>query len=396
MAAKIPPIPKVVPVPTGWRRAKPKEITPKVQRAAVKALQQALPIGKLQAVEVDGKLYGFSTEWHYDDHVTKPGKPIWHPGISTVVPITQPAPVKVASQSVRDAQFIQASRYSGEEDMTDDEECSSEFGGVLTNWFRGLFKKKTIVEPAPAPAPKPVAKPSTTDAIAAAMIANATKVQGDVDFGMCGSEEIEGYDSVEGTDFGDEMADEYGMAEFGDEFGAFRLKLKAPNFKKAVKSIAKAPKKVVKFAVKAPKAAVKFSVKPFKKKSKPAARPAPKPVAAYRPTTTARPTTTSTAYRPTTTARPAQQSYSQPATQDYSRDEAAIDEYFANQAAMAQMPTEEPALETAEETAEPVDYSALEAALENYSAPSEETPETADQGTDTYDESAIRGDCIFG
>lgn len=79
--------PAVVPVPAGFRRATAKEVTPHVQAFARKALSACLPIGKQQAADVDGKVFMALTEWHYDDHVGNPGKPIWHPGISIFTPI---------------------------------------------------------------------------------------------------------------------------------------------------------------------------------------------------------------------------------------------------------------------------------------------------------------------
>jgi hypothetical protein len=151
MAQARPPCPKVVAIPAGWRRAYPKEITPTVQRAAVTALRQALPIAKLQVTDVNGRMFGFLTEWHYDDHCTKPGQPIWHPGISTIVAIKEPPKVNpaavqqlIASTMTYDPSDSSYSTVAGEEDEShldavmgadfgeehnDDE---SDFGAVMT------------------------------------------------------------------------------------------------------------------------------------------------------------------------------------------------------------------------------------------------------------------------
>lgn len=255
MAQAIPKNPyKVVPIPAGYRRALPKEISPKVQRAAVRALQQALPIGKLQATEVDGKIFAFITEGHFDDHVTKPGKPIWHPGISTVVPINQPKPVKVASQSYLDAQFINMSRMTGEND--------SSFEG---EGFWSAFKRWLTAPAAPRiPRPPQTAAQKQQDAAAAAMALSTMRGEHPMMIAKrkriaaalarrrarIGLEEIddpnfradvgteedlesvyaadECYDAVNGEDF--ELG-EVG-AEFGDDFGKF-------NFKKGLKKFAK-------------------------------------------------------------------------------------------------------------------------------------------------------------
>jgi hypothetical protein len=98
MATKAPPIPKVVPIPSGYRRATQKEITAPVLAFARAALEHALPIGKNQVTvvtNVDPKSKAESqqmvlalTEWHYDNHPSGgKGPPYWHPGISMFVPI---------------------------------------------------------------------------------------------------------------------------------------------------------------------------------------------------------------------------------------------------------------------------------------------------------------------
>lgn len=97
-----PKIPAVVQIPAGYRRAKPSEITPKVQAFARQALTSARPIGKRQAARIDGKQFEAITEWHYDDHVPNPdksNKPWWHPGISIIVPITPVPEAKLSSAS---------------------------------------------------------------------------------------------------------------------------------------------------------------------------------------------------------------------------------------------------------------------------------------------------------
>jgi hypothetical protein len=104
MAKKIPPIPKVVPIPTGYRRAKQDEITTEVLAFSRLALSKAIPIGKQQTTVIEGPISvkeqkkGKSgktgqrvvmaiTEWHYDNHPSgSKGDPYWHPGISVLVP----------------------------------------------------------------------------------------------------------------------------------------------------------------------------------------------------------------------------------------------------------------------------------------------------------------------
>jgi hypothetical protein len=86
MATKIPPIPKVVPIPKGYRRATQKEITKDVLEFSRSALTRALPIGKQQSTVIGGKLFAALTEWHYDNHPSgSKGPPYWHPGISMLV-----------------------------------------------------------------------------------------------------------------------------------------------------------------------------------------------------------------------------------------------------------------------------------------------------------------------
>jgi hypothetical protein len=196
---------KVVPIPTGYRRALPKEITHPVQLAAVNALKNALPIGKLQSVQVDGKLYAFVTEGHYDDHVTKPGNKIWHPGISTLVPITQP---KSLSAQASDNLYAQSkginfqSRVTGESGY-----YQSEFAGEP--WYKRLWNMikppiSLIHNTVPTiQSSTPTVSPST----AAALTVLAAQ-------GVNNS-----YDAVHGDDIGEDDSFDVG-GEFGDEFGA--------------------------------------------------------------------------------------------------------------------------------------------------------------------------------
>jgi hypothetical protein len=115
MAKKAPPIPKIVPIPAGYRRAKPIEVTKQVLDFARTALEHALPIGKQQSTAIIGPLTTNDeklgakgkigprmiialTEWHYDNHPAGgKGDPFWHPGISMLVPtneqLHQPAPL---------------------------------------------------------------------------------------------------------------------------------------------------------------------------------------------------------------------------------------------------------------------------------------------------------------
>jgi hypothetical protein len=445
---------KVIPIPAGYRRALPKEITPKVQRAAVRALQQCLPLGKLQATEVDGKLYAFVTEGHYDDHVTKPGKPIWHPGISTLVPIKQPASV---TQKASDALYAQAAsiiqpagrsglwtgRVTGEGDMSNFE------GEGLWGWFKKCFGS--------APKTAVVGGESgynQSDAFGgrqqmrtlAGRRARALAIRAKTRLGL--EEDLEStyaadelYDAVNGEDFGDENGDEITSetgAEFGDDFGKF-------NFKKAVKKAAKgslaistgglslaASKKGRKIVKKVAKKAVSkkglaaiatggLSIAAQKKnralsaavltgglslaakkqrqaaaarlaaaKKRPAARPVARPVA--------RPIAARPVARPTTARPVAARPFTPPRTTATKTDSplgpsAPFDE------TMMQAPASNDAYEAEPvevEEAEPMEMEAspeVEAAMDDYEAEGEEeTPESDDEDSDTDEETAINGE----
>ena len=97
MATKVPPCPKIVPIPDGYRRAKPEEVTKGVLAFARVALEHALPIGKQQTTVINDSKKGprtiiALTEWHYDNHPSGgKGPPYWHPGISMLVPKVQQA-----------------------------------------------------------------------------------------------------------------------------------------------------------------------------------------------------------------------------------------------------------------------------------------------------------------
>lgn len=361
MAQKIPPCPKYVPIPKGYRRALAKEITPVVQRAAVRALQQALPIGKLQATEVNGKVYAFQTEWHYDDHVTKPGKPIWHPGISTLVPTVQPKASSIlASQSVRDAQFIQQSRMTGEENVDNTSEIGGE--GFLRRFIRSLFNPPKIAPLPPKPAPTAVqtaASKKAQEELAQSLLVLGSQVRGDDEDSLGDDEDSfdddDEYDAVHGADFGDEMGDEdsYGYDEFGfDEFGGRKKKKGKVKAKGKVNVKAKGS---IKFKGKV-KAKAKRKPAP-RSKARSASRPAPRPV-----------------------VRPAAKPAARPAPRPTP---------FSPVAITPEEPIEEPVFEEPIAEALEPDYSEQENALEAYVMPAEETPETADEGSDSYDPSAI-------
>jgi uncharacterized membrane protein YgcG len=103
----IPPIPKLVPIPPGFRRAKQHEITTPVLKFSRQALEDVLPVGKHQVGVIDGpidvnqeylakqgqphqaakRLIVAQSEYHYDNHPTGGGPEFWHPGISLLVPI---------------------------------------------------------------------------------------------------------------------------------------------------------------------------------------------------------------------------------------------------------------------------------------------------------------------
>jgi hypothetical protein len=92
-----------VPMPPGYRRAAPKEITKPVLKFAQTALQHALPVGKKQVATVTNpdktqRLVMALTEIHKDNHPPRPklgfkayeGPNFLHPGISILVPDFKP------------------------------------------------------------------------------------------------------------------------------------------------------------------------------------------------------------------------------------------------------------------------------------------------------------------
>jgi hypothetical protein len=96
--AKRPAIPKIVPIPKGYRRSTPKEVTKKALAFANLALKNVLPIGKVQSTLVDGKLLAAQSEWHWDNHPNGgKGPEFWHPGISLLTPLTPVKPVTTIS-----------------------------------------------------------------------------------------------------------------------------------------------------------------------------------------------------------------------------------------------------------------------------------------------------------
>lgn len=110
-----PPNIPVVPMPSGYRRAAPKEITKPVLTFANKALQHALPIGKQQTTTVAEKdgahhLVMALTEVHWDNHPPRPkqgfkayeGPEFLHPGISMLVPNFHADDTQVAMTSTPD------------------------------------------------------------------------------------------------------------------------------------------------------------------------------------------------------------------------------------------------------------------------------------------------------
>jgi len=86
--SKVRPLPpSIVNVPGGWRRLKDSEpVTPAMTVFAKQVKSEDRPLGDLQLANIEGKLVGGLTEWHYDDHQS-PGKEIWHSGVSIVVPV---------------------------------------------------------------------------------------------------------------------------------------------------------------------------------------------------------------------------------------------------------------------------------------------------------------------
>lgn len=357
MATKaIPPCPQNVPVPPGWRRAKASELTNGAKAAAVVALQKAIPIGKLQAVNDGGKVFGFLTEWHYDDHVTKPGNKIWHPGISTLVPIKQPKQVTEADVRRLVAQT-----------MTLNPSIAGEFGADEFGDEMG-------------------------DDVGDEMGADefCDDVGDDVgdDIGDDVGDET-GFDI--GADyFGDDVGDDELHGEFGDEFGGRK--------KKRAKARAKARAQA--------RGNVKVTVKAGKpgKRGKHRGRPAPAPKRGRpapsrgRPAPAARPAPARPGARPAPAApassaasplRPSAMRTTDERTDSPLGPDATMPESMAPIAEQA--PPEAPAMAPQQE-----DTSAFDQAADAYKAQEEETPETADAEMNATDESAIEGETFFG
>lgn len=127
MATK-PPIPKVVMIPDGYRRAKPDEITKPVLEFARVALGKAMPIGKQQSTIINshvntaeekkgakGKVAPRTmvalTEWHFDNHPNGgKGPDFWHPGISILTLKNQPTVSSQQLASLKISPFPTADR----------------------------------------------------------------------------------------------------------------------------------------------------------------------------------------------------------------------------------------------------------------------------------------------
>lgn len=103
-----------VPIPPGYRRAGPKEITKPVLKFANKALQHALPIGKQQLTIITKpdktqQVVMALTEVHYDNHPARPkqgykayeGPEFLHPGISILVSESQPSETVASNTGYR-------------------------------------------------------------------------------------------------------------------------------------------------------------------------------------------------------------------------------------------------------------------------------------------------------
>lgn len=97
----------VVPIPSGYRMAWAKEITPKIQSFAKAALAnfgaiskvkgEAAAIGMRYSAAVDGKQYLAQCEWHFDNHPKGGGPPYWHMGSTIYLPTNPIAKTLVAT-----------------------------------------------------------------------------------------------------------------------------------------------------------------------------------------------------------------------------------------------------------------------------------------------------------
>ena len=101
--------PAVVPIPAGYKRARPHEVTKPVLAFANLALRHPMPIGKRVGTVINDhlgeRMIIAQTEWHHDNHDNNPkgvGPATWHPGISILVPIdnssTVPADLAVVGE----------------------------------------------------------------------------------------------------------------------------------------------------------------------------------------------------------------------------------------------------------------------------------------------------------
>lgn len=79
------PIPAVIPLPAGWRRAKGTEVTKDALAFARERVQNVKQPGYFETRETSSGTFGALTEWHYHDP-NGPLKPWgWHRGITILV-----------------------------------------------------------------------------------------------------------------------------------------------------------------------------------------------------------------------------------------------------------------------------------------------------------------------
>jgi hypothetical protein len=313
-----------------------------------------------------------------------------------LVPVTQPA--KVASQDLRDASFISQSRMTGESTFEGESVWAQ-----LKKWWNGGSPTKIgddvgddvgdVGGVKRLSLPERKARAQALQQKMAAKRRAAIAADDDVNFiGDFGDDPYE--DDLESTYAADELydavsGDDFGGDDFGDEFGAAKRKGKTKAKAKAkvqVRAKVRVKGKVTLGAKKKPN-------RPAPRKA--AARPAPRKAAA-RPTprkAITRPAPSKAVAKPITPPRTTATKTDSPLGPSAPFDETMMAPASNDGFAPEPMETEAPEQMEAE-APEQMDASPeVEAAMDDYEAEGEEeTPETADEGSDTYDETAINGE----
>ena len=75
--------PKLIPLPSGWRRVKDSAEVPRESLSAASSFLYSSSMGQF----ADHGTWGLIKEYHQDDHVS-PGVVKWHPGVTVLLPAT--------------------------------------------------------------------------------------------------------------------------------------------------------------------------------------------------------------------------------------------------------------------------------------------------------------------